>query len=114
MATRHQTLVVMLILVVGGCRDTDPVLRSDLWHPVGVNETNIAAMVASPADLVRGVEEQGSDGVRAAAAVRRLETNHVKSLPDSGISDLKIQGSGGGQGSSDGSNTGGGTVGGGT
>ena len=109
MTTRHQALVVTLILVVGGCRDTDPVLRSDLWHPIGVNETNIAVMVASPADLVRGVGEGSSDGVRAAAAVRRLETNHVKSLPDSGISDLKTQASGGGQG-----NDGAGVAGGGT
>lgn len=106
MTTRHQILLVMLILVVGGCRDTDPLLRSDLWHPVGVNEMNIAAMVASPADLVQGVEEQGSDGVRAAAAVRRLETNHVKALPDSGVSDIKLQANGGGQ-NTDGISTGG-------
>ena len=99
MATRRPTFAVMLILAVGGCRDTDPVLRSDLWNPVGVNETNIAAMVASPADLVRGIDERDSDGVRAADAVRRLETNHVKSLPDSGLSEIELESNGGGQGS---------------
>ena len=108
MTARHRTLAIVLLLIVAGCRDTDPVLRPDLWNPVGVNETNIAAMVASPQDLIHGVEGQNADGVRAAAAVRRLETNHVKPLPDSGISEIKLQASGGGQGS-DGTPAGGGT-----
>ena len=95
---RHKIPVIMLFSVVAGSKKKDPVLRSDLWHPIGVNETNIAAMVASPGDLIRGVEEPNADGVRAAAAVRRLETDHVKALPDSGLSEIEVKANGGGQG----------------
>ena len=98
-----------MVAVVAGCSETDPVLTPRLWNPVGVNETNIAAMVASPSDLVRGVDEPGSDGVRAAIAVQRLETNRVKALPDSGLSEVKLEGNGGGQGSEGASTAGGGT-----
>lgn len=108
MNPRQRVLAILLLSVVAGCQDTDPVLRPDLWNPVGVNETNIAAMVAAPQDLVHGVDEPNADGVRAAAAVRRLETNHVKVLPDNGISDIKTQVNGGGQ-ASDGAPVSGGT-----
>ncbi len=105
---RRNALVITAILSVAGCRDTDPVLNPGLWNPAGVNEMNIAAMVASPSDLVRGVDEQNSDGVRAAAAVQRLETNRVKPLPNTGLSTVKLQDNGGGQGS-DAAAAGGGT-----
>ena len=108
MTIRYRGLV-LAAMVVAGCSETDPVLTPHLWNPVGVNETNIAAMVASPSDLVRGVDEPGSDGVRAAVAVQRLETNRVKALPDSGLSEVKLQGNGGGQGSDGASAAGGGT-----
>ena len=109
MPIKHKILAVAAMTVVAGCSETDPVLTSRLWNPTSVNETNIAAMVASPSDLVRGVDEPGSDGIRAAVAVQRLETNHVKALPDSGLSEVKLQSNGGGQGSDSAGAVGGGT-----
>jgi len=67
-------------------------LNPNLWHPSGVNEANIAAEVADPADLAHGrAAPAGTDGELAAAAVLRLRTGHVKALPDSAISDLHVQ-----------------------
>ncbi len=109
MTITYRALTLAAMAAVAGCSQTDPVLTSRLWNPAGVNETNIAAMVASPSDLVRGVDEPGSDGIRAAVAVQRLETNRVKALPNSGLIEVKLQDNGGGQGSEGASAAGGGT-----
>ncbi len=61
------------------------------WTPNGANESNIAAQVANPTDLVQGRAATGGDGEQAAAAILRLRTGHVKPLPDSAISDLHVQ-----------------------
>ncbi len=83
-----------LIGVLMGCAATDPLLNDNGARPTGVNELNIAAEVANPDDLVRGRGATvGSDGEKAAAAIVRLRTGHVKALPDSGISDLRVQSS---------------------
>jgi type IV pilus biogenesis protein CpaD/CtpE len=75
-----------------GCAATDPLLNPNLWQPSGVNEANIAAQVADPADLTHGrAAAAGTDGELAATAVLRLRTGHVKPLPDSAISDLHVQ-----------------------
>jgi type IV pilus biogenesis protein CpaD/CtpE len=81
-----------LLTMVAGCDTVDPLLNQNTWHPLGVNEQNIAAQVANPADLLHGREPTGgSDGDLAAAAVLRLRTGHVKALPDSAVSALKVQ-----------------------
>ena len=91
----HLTAAIVMAALLSRCAATDPLLNENDWHPTGANQSNIAAQVVNPGDLVHGREAAaGSDGGLAAAAVLRLRTNHVKPLPDSGISDLKVQSSG--------------------
>jgi type IV pilus biogenesis protein CpaD/CtpE len=97
--TPHWHLVVSigaggigLLGMLAGCAATDPLLNPNLWRPSGINEANIAAEAADPADLVHGRQPaSGTDGELAAAAVLRLRTGHVKALPDSAISDIHVQ-----------------------
>jgi type IV pilus biogenesis protein CpaD/CtpE len=91
--TRLVAMMGLLGLLVG-CAANDPLLSENTERPTGANELNIAAQVANPTDLVHGREAiGGADGSRAAEAIVRLRTGHVKPLPDSGISDLKVQSS---------------------
>ncbi len=82
--------------LLSGCNSTDPLLRDGLWRPTHVNRANLTLEAANPADLVRGTGESTSNGVLAAAAIDRLYTNKVKKLPDSGLSQVQVQGGGGG------------------
>ncbi len=83
-----------LAALIQGCAATDPLLNQNDWNPIGANAQNIAAQVANPEDLTHGrASSSGSDGEMASNAVLRLRTGHVKPLPDSGISQLKIQAS---------------------
>jgi type IV pilus biogenesis protein CpaD/CtpE len=86
-------LFVLLALGLAGCTG-DPFERAGTWHPEGVNQANLRAMVTDPHDLDEGVSEPGSNGRLTAAAVARLRAGQVKALPDNGIS--KVGGSGGG------------------
>ena len=57
---------------IAGCSQTDPYERAGIWRPSGVNDANIAAQVANPADLVRG-RGDGQGSVRGSStAVERL------------------------------------------
>jgi hypothetical protein len=80
------------LVLLGGCDAIDPQLSDRDWHPTGANETNIAAQVVNPADLVHGrAPTSDADAELAAAAVLRLRAGHVKRLPDSAITDLQVQ-----------------------
>ena len=59
-------------LALAGCSQTDPYQRSGIWKPSGVNESNIASMVANPADLSRGRSEPNGTVRTATTAVDRL------------------------------------------
>ena len=72
-------------LALAACA-SDPLTGSGLWHPVGANDTNLAAMIADPEDLVTGVPNRTVDGQVAAAAVARYRAGKVKELPDSYVS----------------------------
>ena len=63
---------VLGLLLLSGCAATDPFHRPGAWRPEGVNQANIAAMVARPADLLRGRDAGGTDSPLATAAVTRL------------------------------------------
>jgi len=79
---------------LAGCNATDPLTRTDLWHPMDTNAMNIAAQVAMPSDLVRGRQAaESADGQEAAAAIRRLRQDRVKPLQASGVTDFQVSGS---------------------
>ncbi len=74
------------LLALSACGpDVDPLTREGLWHPTHVNRANLVAMVANPADLVRGTGSATADGLLAAAAVERLRTDKVKKLPSADV-----------------------------
>ncbi len=50
----------------------------------GVNDVNIAAMVANPTDLIRGRGETPVNGKSAEAPIQRQDTDHPKSLLTTG------------------------------
>ena len=72
-------------LFLSGCAFEDPLTRAGLWHPVGANDANLAAMVADPDDLVTGMADGRADGQVVAAAVAHYRAGKVKNLPDSSI-----------------------------
>jgi len=69
---RPRWRAVLGLLLLSGCAATNPFHRPGAWRPEGVNQANIAAMVARPADLLRGRDAGGTDSPLAAAAVTRL------------------------------------------
>ncbi len=72
---------------LAACQDTDPLTRQNGdWRPAGVNQDNLAAQVANPADLTRGVADDGSDSAQAAAAIDRLKADKVKTIEHIGLS----------------------------
>ena len=60
-------------------------MRKGTWQPEGLNDTNLAAMVANPRHLFQGRSDDRSPGVLSAAAVHRLLTDQVKPLPSESI-----------------------------
>jgi len=82
-------------LTLGGCVETDPLLREGQYWPLHANRANLALMAANPSDLVRGSGETGLDGPLAAAAVDRLYTNKLKKLAVTQTSGAAAGGGGG-------------------
>jgi hypothetical protein len=77
-------LMLGLPLFASGC--VDPYSRPGTWQVEGVNDHNLAVMVADPRDLQHGRSGTGSNGQLSAAAVARLLQDKVRPLPDSNIS----------------------------
>lgn len=75
---RVLSTVLFGTLLVAGCSQTDPYLRSGTWKPSGVNGANIAAQVANPTDLSRGRGEPGGGVRTATGAVETLWKGPVK------------------------------------
>jgi len=78
--------LLLATAALAGC--TDPYAWPGTWHPTQVNDVNLRAMVADPADLVWGASGTGTDGQLAAAAVERLRNGHAPPLPDASISKI--------------------------
>ena len=72
-----------VIGLLAGCAETDPYLKSGMWQPVGANARNLAAMVETPTDLLRGRGTTGTPGVEAAPAVSRYWSGKATPLPAS-------------------------------
>ncbi len=83
-----------MLLALAGCAATDPLYRSGLWHPVAANDRNLRMMVVDPQDLDNGVPLSPADGGMAADAVARYRAGKAKPLPDSGLAQISVTGSG--------------------
>ena len=74
--TRKMRVAPLALLALSGalagCSATDPYEKAGIWRPSGVNEANIAAQVANPADLVRGRGETGGAVRSGGPAVERM------------------------------------------
>lgn len=79
-------------LLLGGC-NLAPDVRPGMWRPSGVNETNIQAMLANPADYHRGHGDGTADGNQAAKAVERYRTDKVLPLPQASSQSFQPGGS---------------------
>jgi type IV pilus biogenesis protein CpaD/CtpE len=85
-----------LCLGLTGCGPAyEPLTREGVWRAEHTNRANLTLMAASPADLVRGTGTTATDGQVEAAAVERYRNDKVKKLPDSGLTQLSVNGSGG-------------------
>lgn len=81
---------VTLLLGMAGCAGLDdPLKRAGTWQAEGLNDKNIAAMVAHPEDLRRGVNDDSSPAILSVAAIQRLMTDHVKPLPQDDIGPVR-------------------------
>lgn len=81
----RRTAVPALLLLLPACQAFEPYEREGTWRPMDANGFNLAAMVANPDHLRRGVGTDRADGQLAAAAVQRLRSGTVKRLPTAGI-----------------------------
>ncbi|MFN0183417.1 MAG: hypothetical protein ACKVQR_06310 [Aquabacterium sp.] len=87
--TRVLSAVLFGTLLVSGCSLTDPYERSATWRPSRVNDANIAAQVANPADLTQGRGDAGTGVRTATGAVERMwEGPAKKDAPSSGLTGI--------------------------
>ncbi len=68
-------IVTSAPLALGACQVPDTSGADATWSPKGINAANLAAMVADPADLVRGRDDAGPEHKLAAHAVIDLWSN---------------------------------------
>ena len=79
---------LLLLALLAGCAEIDPLTRPGTWHPLGANDLNLRAMLANPQDLQRGVPLADADGMVVAAAAHRYRTGKVRTLPESGLAKI--------------------------
>ena len=86
---RKKLLIVAALGCLAGCQNIpDPSYRAGTWKPQHVNDANLEAMVANPADLQHGHGDGTAIGATAASAIERLRAGKVKELPTSGVLQL--------------------------
>lgn len=73
------------VLALGACAAYDD---EGKWRPTRLNDANLAMMVENPRDLIRGRGATGSVGYTAADAINRFETDSIRRLPDTSLTDL--------------------------
>jgi hypothetical protein len=74
---------ILLLLPLAACGPGDDFLRPGTWHPTGANEANLAAMLAEPAHARAGVAARTERGQPGSQAIRLLEQDRRRPLPDS-------------------------------
>jgi hypothetical protein len=89
-------LFVLSVALTACAHNTDSIARLNA-EPLGhTNQSNIAAMVANPSDLLRGHGSGSVDSAVSVAPIDRLEADHMKPLPNPGGSSGGASGGGGG------------------
>nr|WP_294517573.1 hypothetical protein [uncultured Rhodopila sp.] len=84
-------LLILVALSLAACQNiADPSYSSGTWKPAHVNEANLQAMIANPADLDHGHGDGRTSAVLAAAAIDRLRTDKVKPLATTGLADIRM------------------------
>jgi hypothetical protein len=84
MRTRLIAGLLLSASVLAGCTSppwSDPFERPGTWHPSGVNEANLRAMVQNPADLERGQAARADLGAEAVPPIDRLMRGQRRPLP---------------------------------
>ena len=78
-------LLFVLSVALTACEHNTDLIAKLNDEPLGhTNESNIAAMVANPADLIRGHGGGPVDAAVTTAPIERFETDHLKALPNPG------------------------------
>jgi hypothetical protein len=72
----------LLLLPLAACGGGD-FARPGTWQASGVNDANLRLMLADPQDGLRGRAAVGDRAQPATLAVRRLERDRRRPLPDS-------------------------------
>jgi len=85
MLLRPFAFVLLLLAGCGGPQDAE---RPGTWQATGVNDANLAAMLADPHDAVLGVAAGTERAEPGSAAIRRLERDRRRPLPDSRASSI--------------------------
>ena len=81
---------LVMILPLAGCRAPNDFARPGTWQATGVNEANLAAMLADPGHQVRGAAAATDRGQPASLAIRRLELGRRQPLPNSNASRVGV------------------------
>lgn len=89
----HRLLPTCVLLLLAACQ-TDDLNRPGTWRPGGANDANLRAMVADPAHLRAGVAATTERGMPAAQAIRRMETDRRRPLPDTRAAQIGVVHSG--------------------
>lgn len=94
---KHPTAALVLaasLPMAIGCQGPEASGRPPEWSFSGANNSNLAAMIDDPMDLVHGRGDRRASGQLAAAAVTRLRRDQVKPLPSIETSQTRAAGGG--------------------
>jgi hypothetical protein len=80
---------ILLLALLCGCATND-LDRPGTWRPNGANDTNLRAMIADPAHLRAGVAAPTERAEPATQAIRRLQTDRRRPLPDSRAAQIGV------------------------
>lgn len=86
----------LLLLLLAGCAGGKDYERPGTWHATGVNDANLALMLAEPSHAERGVGAAADRAAPGIRAVTQLQDGRRPLLPDSRASAIGPAPGGGG------------------
>ncbi|MBL6457165.1 hypothetical protein JMJ55_17655 [Belnapia sp. T6] len=72
--------LLLVLLPLAACNDFD---RPGTWRATGANDANLKAMLAEPRHAIAGAAARTERGQPGSQAIRLLETDRRRPLPDS-------------------------------